>query len=237
MAINPLPEIAGLRWVTEGLLRLPNLPETDRQAWSELRGLLPPLPARVEYWTKKRCLIPALQYDVLANFENPELYAVFPYCHFGVGKPNLEMGRETYARRLYKATGCWRQDAIQAALLGLTDEAKRDVTRNFSGTHPSFRFPAVWGPNFDWIPDHDHGGVAMIALQRMLLQWDGNRILLLPAWPKDWDVSFKLWAPGNTAVECVYRGGKVESLKVAPEARRQDLEDMSGTSAAPSSQI
>ena len=34
------------------------------------------------------------------------------------------MGRETYARRLYKATGCWRQDSIQAALLGLTDESE-----------------------------------------------------------------------------------------------------------------
>ena len=184
VAVNPLPEIAGLRWVTEGLLQLPNLPETDRQAWTDLRDLLPPLPSRVEYWNKKKYLIPALQYDVLANFENPELYAVFPYRHFGVGKPDLEVGRETYARRLYKATGCWRQDAIQAALLGLTDEAQRDVVGNFSGTHPSFRFPAIWGANFDWIPDHDHGGVAMIALQRMLLQWDGDRILLLPAWPR-----------------------------------------------------
>ena len=101
--------------------------------------------SRVEYWNKKKYLLPALQYDVLANFENPELYAVFPYRLFGVGKPDLEMGRETYARRLYKVTGCWRQDAIQAALLGSTDEAKRDVTRNFSGTHPSFRFPAIWG--------------------------------------------------------------------------------------------
>jgi len=226
VAVNPLPEIAGLRWVTDGLLRLPNLSEMDRKAWAELRNLLPPLPARVEYWNKKKYLIPALQYDVLANFENPELYAVFPYRLLGVGKPDLEMGRVTYARRLYKVTGCWRQDAIQAALLGLTDEAKRDVARNFSGTHPSFRFPAIWGANFDWIPDHDHGGVAMIALQRMLLQWDGNRLLLLPAWPKDWDVSFKLHAPRQTTVECVYRGGKVESLKVTPESRQKDVERM-----------
>ena len=61
---------------------------------------------------------------MLANSENPELYAVFPYRLFGVGKPDLEVARETYARRLHKATGCWRQDAIQAALLGLTDDAR-----------------------------------------------------------------------------------------------------------------
>jgi len=227
VAVNPVPEVAGLRWVTEGLLRLPNLPEDDRKAWTELRDLLPPVPSRVEYWQKKKYLIPALQYDVLANSENSELYAVFPYRLFGVGKPDLEMGRETFERRLFKATGCWRQDAIQAALLGLTDDAKRDVLANFSGTHPSFRFPAVWGSKYDWIPDHDNGGVAMIALQRMLMQCEGDRILLLPAWPKEWDVSFKLHAPRQTTVECVYRAGKVEALNVTPEARQKDVEVMS----------
>jgi hypothetical protein len=67
-------------------------------------------------------------------------------------------------------------------------------------------------------------GGLVIALQRMLLQWDGDRILLLPAWPKDWDVSFKLHAPRQTTVKCVYRSGKVESLKVTPESRRSDVE-------------
>ena len=56
VAVNPVPEIAGLRWVTDGLLQLPNLPETDRKAWTELRDLLPPLPSRVEYWNKKKYL-------------------------------------------------------------------------------------------------------------------------------------------------------------------------------------
>jgi hypothetical protein len=42
---------------------------------------------------------------------------------------------------------------------------------------------------------------------------------VLPAWPKEWDVEFKLHAPGNTVVECVFRNGKVEHLKVTPETR------------------
>jgi len=57
----------------------------------------------------------------------------------------------------------------------------------------------------------------------MLLQADGDKIRLLPAWPKDGDVSFKLHAPKNTTVECVYRKGRIESLKVTPEARRKDV--------------
>jgi len=231
VAVNPMPEIAGLRWVTDGLLRLPNLSEDDRKAWIELRELLPPLPSRAEFQTKKKYLIPALQYDVQANSENPELYAVFPYRLFGVGKADLEVARETYARRLHKATGCWRQDSIQAALLGLTDDARKFVVTNAGNVAPQARFPGFLYHHFDWIPDVDQGGVIMIALQRMLMQCDGDRILLLPAWPKDWDVSFKLHAPQQTTVECVYRGGKVEMLKVTPESRRKDVEVMTSATA------
>jgi len=85
-------------------------------------------------------------------------------------------------------------------------------------------FPAFWKPSPDWVPDMDNGGAGMIILQSMLLQSDGKKIRLLPAWPNDWDVSFKLHAPENTTVECVYRGGKVQSLKVVPPSREKDVE-------------
>jgi hypothetical protein len=66
----------------------------------------------------------------------------------------------------------------------------------------------------------------MKELQSMLLQTDGRQIFLLPAWPKDWDVEFKLHAPQQTIVEGVVRGGKVASLRVTPESRRQDVSIM-----------
>jgi len=34
------------------------------------------------------------------------------------------------------------------------------------------------------------------AFQAMLMQTDGEKILRLPNWPKDWDVGFRLHAPG-----------------------------------------
>jgi hypothetical protein len=61
----------------------------------------------------------------------------------------------------------------------------------------------------------------------MLLQSDGDKIFLLPAWPEDWDVSFKLCAADNTTIECEYRDGKVQSLKVTPEPRKADIIDKS----------
>ena len=57
----------------------------------------------------------------------------------------------------------------------------------------------------------------------MLLQAEGDRIRILPAWPREWDVHFRLHAPGGTTVEVRYEGGEVKSLIVTPEARRDDV--------------
>jgi hypothetical protein len=51
----------------------------------------------------------------------------------------------------------------------------------------------------------------------------GDDIRLLPAWPKEWDVDFKLHAPQNTTVEVVLRKGTEVTLKVSPESRQKDI--------------
>ena len=63
----------------------------------------------------------------------------------------------------------------------------------------------------------------MTALQRMALQDNGDEIILLPAWPKQWDVHFKLHAGMNTTVECEVRGGKVLNIEVRPRSRRANV--------------
>ena len=81
----------------------------------------------------------------------------------------------------------------------------------------------MWGPNFDWLPDQDHGSNLMTTTQLMLMQCYDDKIYLLPAWPREWNVSFKLHAPRQTTVECVYRDGAVSSLTVTPASRRADV--------------
>jgi hypothetical protein len=71
----------------------------------------------------KQILLPAEKYSEKRNQENPELYAIFPYRLYGIEKPNLEIGIETYQRRVHKGTGGWYQTPIQAAYLGLTEDA------------------------------------------------------------------------------------------------------------------
>jgi hypothetical protein len=57
----------------------------------------------------------------------------------------------------------------------------------------------------------------------MLLQTHGDSIFLFPAWPKTWDVHFKLHAPKNTTVEVSVKQGKIVMLNVVPEERKKDV--------------
>jgi hypothetical protein len=223
IAENPLPEIVGLQVVLKRLLGLPKemTTEAQRAAWAKTLKDLPVIPMKEE--DGRKYLLPAMTYSKRKNSENPELYAVFPYRLYGLKKPNLPVAVETWKRRRVKGSKGWRQDSIQAAYLGLTEDARGYMTQNFKTKHAESRFPAFWGPNFDWIPDQDHGSVAMTAFQRMLIQCEGRQILLLPAWPKDWNVDFKLNAPYKTVVEGNVKDGKLVNLKVSPESRRKDV--------------
>lgn len=234
-AVNPTPDIAGLMNVLPRLLALsPALTsDAERSLWEKVLNDLPPIPFGTTTKGKlppkgmgdpdeKRVILPAEKYDVPRNSENPELYTVFPYRIYGVGKGNLELARNTFSARLYHFNHCWGQDGMDAALLGLPDEAQEAVVREFTD-YCNQRFQWFWAKNNDWIPDMDNGGAGMTTLQLMLMQCDGKRIQLLPAWPADWTADFKLHAPFLTTVEGHVEHGKVTKLKVVPANRAKDV--------------
>lgn len=168
---------------------------------------------------------PALHYERVNNTETMQLYPVFPWRMYGIGRPDLDIARNTYLNDSlaiqFRSHVGWKQDLIWAACLGLTDEARRLLELKMGdGPH---RFPAFWGPGFDWSPDHNWGGSGMIGMQEMLMQEAGSKIYLFPAWPREWDVRFKLHASDNTIVEAELQGGKVVNVKVTPQSRQQDL--------------
>jgi hypothetical protein len=234
-AANPTPDIAGLMSTLPRLLSLPSglVNDSQRNLWTKVLKELPPLPMGTTAHGKlpqrgqgepdgKRVILPAQKYGAPKNSENPELYAVFPYPIYGVGKPELAMARDTYRARLYPFGKCWGQDGIHSALLGLTDDAKKTVVQEFT-SYGNQRFPWFWSKNNDWIPDMDNGGAGMMTLQLMLMQCDGKRIQLLPAWPEDWTADFKLHAPYKTTVQGHVEHGKLTGLKVIPADRAKDV--------------
>ena len=221
---NPMPEVAGLKFVLGKLLNLPgNLTSSkQRSKWERLLEELPPVPGRQE--NGQTILSPAEKYAVINNIENPELYSIFPYRLYGVGKPDLETARLTFKHRLHiEGNFGHDQDDAHAAYLGLTERVREFITRRFGSKYQVARFPTMWHGGYDWPPDHCHGGNGMIALQAMLMQCEDEKILLFPAWPKEWDVDFKLHAPYNTTVEGVYKDGKVVRLEIDPESRKENL--------------
>lgn len=170
-------------------------------------------------------LQPALHYERVQNVETTQLYPVFPWRMYGVGRPDLEVARNTYQNDSlavkFRSHIGWKQDLIWAACLGLTDEARRLLELKMAdGPH---RFPAFWGPGYDWTPDHNWGGSGMIGMQEMLMQEVDGKLYLFPAWPREWDVRFRLHASANTIVEAELKGGKVVRVKVTPSERLSDL--------------
>ena len=223
---NPTDSVAGLHWVLAGLKYLPDELSTEQQRdrWDVYRKTLPRMPKATE---GDKPIIGSEQTGTHRyGREMPELYAIFPYRLYGVGKPDLEMARHTFkTRKLQKLQDQfgWVQTPVQAAYLGLTEDARQLAVQYLTTYDKTRRFPAFWGPNFDDTPDQDHGGNCLMVLQRMLLHAEGEKIILLPAWPKEWDVQFKLHAPHRTVIECEFRDGRIRKLNVTPESRHGDV--------------
>lgn len=219
MAYNPASTVAALRSVLTAYIA-----EVDSSA--DVKAMLsrvPDIPLRTI--DGHEMIAPAITWERVNNVETPQLYPVFPWKQYGVGRPRIEQAINTYlydpdAQKFRSSTG-WKQDNIWAACLGLTDEAYRLTCEKLAdGKH---RFPAFWGPGYDWTPDHNWGGSGMLGLQYMLLQETDDKLLLFPAWPLDKDISFRLHAKGNTIVEADLRDGKVIRLSVTPKERLADV--------------
>ena len=212
MAHNPATTIDALRSVLQATGLKPDMLER-----------IPEIPLRMV--DGKEMIAPALSWERVNNIETPQLYPIFPWRIYGVGRPNIERAINTYSydpdALKFRTHIGWKQDNIWAACLGKTDEAAQ-LTLKKLGNGPH-RFPAFWGPGYDWTPDLNWGGSGMIGVQEMLMQEVGEQILLLPAWPAEWDVHFKLHASHQTTIELTLVDGEITQLIVTPKEREKDI--------------
>lgn len=214
--INDTPDIAGLHAILPQLLKLPGLPKADRASWKHLLSILPPVTVKDDR------IMPAQAYNPeRTNVENPEFYAIWPFNVFGVMEGNATIAAKTFNERIEKANYGWQYDGQTAALAGLTNEAKKSLVSKVANSNKHFRFPAMWGPNYDWLPDQCHGGNIMLTLQSMLLQTNPltGQIKVGVAWPKEWDVHFRLYSRANKVVTASIVGGKVSVLHETPATK------------------
>ena len=232
---DPAPDIAGLRAVLPRMIALPTniVTSAQRAAWTALLNQVPPLPTVTT--NGKTLLLPytGVQTNASHNGENPELYSIYPFRLYGLDRSAFQVALDSFNARKQTQAGCWVQDPIQAAMVGLADEAQSYVTINFTQSQdPVQKFPAFWEARNDYAPDEDNGGNGENGLQQMILQINGKTILLLPAWPAGWSGDFKLHAPFNTTVQGTIVNGKLTDLDVLPRSRKADVIDMSSLSSS-----
>jgi hypothetical protein len=223
-AKNPTDLIAGLRASIGSMLTLEEkyLSAEEKKYYREYLLRIPDY--SFEEVEGLRIIKPAESWLKEANQELPQFYPLFPFDQFHLGDKEIESFKNAYALAPDFRKGTivsWHQDGIQFARMGMAREAAEYNTKKLQDSPR--RFPTFWGPGHDWVPDHNWGGSGMIGLQEMLLQSQGDTILLFPAWPMEWDVEFKLHAPENTTVEVSLKDGKLGKLHVTPEYRKKDV--------------
>lgn len=223
-AKNPTAVIAGLKAVLTDLLELPDSIQNSekKERWKNIISILPDYP--MGEVSGHKYFKPAENWERNHPSHNPEMYPMYPYQLYGLGMPGFEYMENTYlfsASKGYRESSKgWSQSVIHSARLGRKENSRKLIIDKI-GDGP-FRFPAFF-PGGDYAPDHNVGGSGMIGLQEMVLQTHNGRLHLLPAFPEDWDVKFKLYAPDNALVKVNYTGGKIDEVSITPKSREKDI--------------
>ena len=174
----------------------------------------------------RQAIAPAEKWEKKRNAENGELYPVFPFRCFGLALGTGDLVAWTMKHRSrVDAFGCacWSQDQIHWAGAGNAAEAADGLVRRFRIASPMCRFPLFGRERPDSCPDFDHFGSGCVALQRMLVQEAGDKILLLPAWPVHWNVDFKLHLMHRTVLTGTVKNGNLVRWDIQPSARKRDV--------------
>ena len=224
IAVNPAPDVAGLRFTLDGLLAMHAGTAEDQTRWRKFRGEIPEITLR-EIGGRK-AIAPAEKWEKQCNAENGELYPVFPFRCFGLGTGSADIVDWTMQHRSNKdsfGSACWTQDQIHWAYAGKAAEAAAGLVRRARIASTMCRFPMYGREGPDSCPDFDQFGAGSIALQRMLVQEAGDKIYLLPAWPSDWDVDFKLHLTGGATLTGTVKDGKLLAWDIQPPARRDHV--------------
>ena len=224
IAVNPAPDIAGLQFCLDELIKMDAGADADKTEWQRFRAEIPPVP--LHEINGKTAIAPAQKYEMKKNAENGELYPVFPFRLFGLGQGTQDIVSATMDNRSAKNSfgyKCWTQDQIHWAYAGNAKEAQQGLIHRFRNASIQCRFPLYGSHGPDSCPDFDHFGSGSTALQRMLVQEVGDSILLLPAWPVDWDTNFKLHLSKNTVITGTVIGGKITEWTIEPLSRKKDV--------------
>ncbi len=223
--INPATDVSGLHFCLDQLLAMKAGTAEDQKRWQRFRGEIPEVP--MQTIEGRQAIVPAADWKKPnCNMETPEIYPLFPFRCYGVAMGSKDVAEWTMRNRAFKDTfgdRCWTQDQIGWACAGNAREAAAGLVRRFRAATAATRFPLYGNDVTDGVPDFDHFGSGSIALQRMLAQEGQGKIYLLPAWPAEWDVDFKLHLQRGVVLTGTVKDGKLVTWDIKPKARKADV--------------
>ena len=224
VAVNAAPDIAGLLHNLDELLAMEAGSIEDRINWKRFRAEIPDV--HLHEINGRTAIAPAKSWARKNNNVRGLFFPVFPFRRYGIGLGTKDIIEWTMQHRTSKNSyecKCWTQDQIHWAYAGNAQEAKSGLIQRYSHASSQCRFLLYGSEDPDSCPDFDHFGSGSIALQRMLVQEAGEKILLLPAWPADWDAEFKLHVSKKRTISGKVINGELTEWTIDPADGKKDV--------------
>lgn len=203
---NSLPDLASIRSLFPAAIEASQILGVDSTLRTQWQDVVDDL---VPYETDGTKYLAA--YDVANhtrhNQETPELEFIYPYDLSGIGASDYSTAVSTFNARIPLENG-WRVDMIQAAHLGLGDEAL-DRMKHLQTLAQITRTSAITYNNYLEI---DGNGHQMAAINESLLQSYNNKIRVFPAPLTDSSFvgKFSLLAEGGFIVSSEREAGEIK---------------------------
>ena len=146
------------------------------------------------------------------NMQNPELEVIYPHEITGIGYPDYATARNTYAKREFASRiNIWTVDGVQAARLGMGDEAER-VLKAMTARNQSY----ACGLSADGNGVLESDGYHILTMNEMFLQSYDGVLRVFPAVPsrKTFSGAFTLLAQGGFLVSAEHREGAVQYVAI-----------------------
>jgi alpha-L-fucosidase 2 len=144
-----------------------------------------------------------------SNGENVACEIIWPYSVTGLGYPDYQMAVATWKARPFPYGNVWANDAVQAARLGLGDDANQGMKTMLQKYQ---NYPNGMTNNTNGV--FEYLGVHLSAMNESLLQSYNGQIRVFPALPTDSTMvtRFTLAAKGGFLVTSEWEGGEVKYI-------------------------
>ena len=114
----------------------------------------------------------------------------------------------------------WEKEKSERAIKNALELLKPSIELNIK----SQGFPEFWGSDFSELPPTNNGVDELVnSLRPMLIEATGKRVCILPGWPVDKDISFRIDTVTGLGVEVVYQDQEIKRLEVYPKQRTNEV--------------